>query len=145
MEERLEVGKKGGYYILLADDDPDDRAFIHDAFVKNNYKSNCVLIEDGNKLMEYLHASKAVDYPSLILLDLNMPGKDGRQVLKEIKTNGNFIGIPTIIFSTSSHERDIQISYALGANCFITKPSSFQKLVDITYCITRLWFPQSVA
>lgn len=131
--------------ILIVDDDPDDRSFIHDAFEKNNYKGNCVLIEDGSKLMDYLHATNATDYPSLILLDLNMPGKDGRQVLREIKTNENFVSIPTIIFSTSSQERDIQISYALGANCFITKPNSFQKLVDITYCIARLWFPQSVA
>jgi CheY-like chemotaxis protein len=131
--------------IFIVDDDPDDRSFIHEAFIKNKCKGDCVLIEDGSKLMEYLYKSSVSDYPSMILLDLNMPGKDGRQVLKEIKTNEKLVAIPTIIFTTSSQEKDMQISYALGANCFVTKPNSFQKLVDITYCIAQLWLPQSVA
>lgn len=131
--------------IFIVDDDPDDRTFIQDAFVKNNLKGEYVHMEDGDKLMEYLHRSTVHDYPSMILLDLNMPGKDGRQILKEIKSNENFLSIPTIILTTSSQEKDMETSYALGANCFVTKPSSFQKLVDITYCMARLWLPQSVA
>jgi CheY-like chemotaxis protein len=73
------------------------------------------------------------------MLDLNMPGKDGRETLKEIKSNKQFQEIPTIVFTTSSSHRDKQNVYELGANCFITKPDTFNKLVELTSCIMRLW------
>ena len=79
--------------------------------------------------------------PDLVLLDLNMPGKDGREVLREIKSTAAFQKIPTVVFTTSSSEIDRQMSYEYGANCFVTKPDTFDKLVDITGCILKLWLP----
>jgi CheY-like chemotaxis protein len=126
--------------ILIVDDDPDDREMIRDAFLENKYQQNYVFIEDGEKLMDYLYNINHRRYPCLILLDLNMPRKDGREALKEIKENKEFNQIPTIILSTSSSSSDRQISYELGANCFVTKPDSYTKLVDITKSIGKLWF-----
>ena len=77
--------------------------------------------------------------PDLILLDLNMPGKDGREILREIKADNRFHHIPTIVFTTSSSVRDKQMVYDLGANCFITKPDTFNKLIEMTTSISKLW------
>jgi two-component system response regulator len=73
------------------------------------------------------------------MLDLNMPGKDGRETLKEIKSDNRYQHIPTIVFTTSSSMRDRQMVYDLGANCFITKPDTFNKLIEMTNSISRLW------
>jgi CheY-like chemotaxis protein len=124
--------------ILIVDDDPDDRESIRDAFLENEYDHNYVFLKDADELMGYLHES-ANQHPSVILLDLNMPGMDGRQALKLIKDNKNLRHIPIVVLTTSSAHVDRQTSYALGANCFITKPDNFNKLVDITNSITKLW------
>lgn len=124
--------------ILIVDDDADDREIIRDAFESKNDEKEYVFLESGDKLLEYLERPNE-DHPSLIMLDLNMPGKDGRETLKEIKTNKRFHQIPTIVFTTSSSERDKQIIYDLGANCFITKPDTFNKLKELASCITTLW------
>lgn len=125
--------------VLIVDDDPDDRESIRDAFLENKHHHNYTFIHDGNHLMEHL-AITVENHPSLILLDLNMPGKDGRELLKELKTNKAFQPIPIIVFTTSSSEKDKTASYELGANCFITKPDSYTDLVEITDSIARLWF-----
>jgi len=85
-----------------------------------------------------------VPSPALIMLDLNMPGKDGREALKEIKGSERFRHIPTVVFTTSSSQKDMQVSYDLGANCFITKPDTFNKLVEITNSIAQLWLPEKI-
>ena len=127
--------------ILIADDDADDREIIRDAFMsKQSDHREYVFIENGDQLLTYLHTANG-DLPSLIMLDLNMPGKDGREALKEIKSNTVYRHIPTVVFTTSSSHRDKQMVYDLGANCFITKPDTFNKLVDITESIIKLWLP----
>jgi CheY-like chemotaxis protein len=124
--------------ILIVDDDPDDRESIRDAFLENEYDHNYVFMKDADELMGYLREG-ANELPSVILLDLNMPGMDGRQALKLIKDNKNLRHIPIVVLTTSSAVSDKHTSYELGANCFITKPDNFNKLVDITNSISKLW------
>jgi CheY-like chemotaxis protein len=128
------------YSILIVDDDADDREILRDAFHAHSKEQDFVFIESGDALLQYLIENEA-EPPSLILLDLNMPGKDGREALKEIKSNRSFQHIPTVVFTTSSSQRDMHTSYSLGANCFVTKPDTFNKLVELTTSITRLWLP----
>jgi CheY-like chemotaxis protein len=128
--------------ILIVDDDADDREIISDAFRSNNDKAEYTSLESGEALLQYLTENKNNGLPALILLDLNMPGKDGREVLREIKSTGTFQKIPTIVFTTSASDRDRQNAYETGANCFITKPDTFDKLVEITGCILKLWLPE---
>jgi CheY-like chemotaxis protein len=130
--------------ILIVDDDTDDREIIRDAFKSNNNDHReYVFIETGDQLMEYLLDASDVDLPSLILLDLNMPGKDGREALKDIKANDRYRSIPTIIFTTSGSQKDKEMSYILGANCFITKPDTFNKLVELTNSISLIWLQEN--
>ncbi|MBD0279228.1 MAG: response regulator [Flavisolibacter sp.] len=98
-----------------------------------------IFLESGDALLDYLKANTQSALPSLIMLDLNMPGMDGREALKEIKENDAFQHIPTVIFTTSSSPRDKQMAYQLGANCFVTKPDTFNELVDVTGAISKLW------
>lgn len=125
--------------IVIVDDDSDDRGLIKDAFLENNADKDFVLLENADLLLDFLRTSTDVALPSLILLDLNMPGKDGREALKEIKKHSRFRHIPVIVFSTSSLDRDRIISYELGANCFLTKPSSYQEMTFLTDAIVKLW------
>ena len=97
-------------------------------------------MKNGDQLINHLISEPESSKPVVILLDLNMPGKDGRDVLKEIKGNKNLKTIPIIVISTSSSDKDRETSYQLGANCFVTKPDSFRELIDITDSIARLWF-----
>ena len=131
------------HIILIADDDADDREIIRDAFMTNESDHReYIFIENGDQLITYLQTSPE-SLPALIMLDLNMPGRDGREALKDIKTNEDYRHIPTIVFTTSSSYRDKQMVYSLGANCFITKPDTFNKLVEITSSIVKLWLPNS--
>ena len=124
---------------MIVDDDADDREIIRDAFISTIEEQDYVFIENGDRLLEYLEQNADASVPSLIMLDLNMPGKDGRETLKEIKTNNKYQHIPTIVFTTSSSHRDKQTVYDMGANCFITKPDTFNKLIELTTCISKLW------
>jgi CheY-like chemotaxis protein len=130
---------KRKHCIVIVDDDADDREIIRDAFVSTMEDQEYVFIENGDRLLEYLDQQNSSSIPSLIMLDLNMPGKDGRDTLKEIKTNTKYQHIPTIVFTTSSSHRDKQTVYDIGANCFITKPDTFNKLIELTNCISKLW------
>jgi len=122
--------------ILIADDDIDDREIVRDALLIANPELNCVFIENGEHLLEHLRSDGEA---ALILLDLNMPGKDGREALKELKTDANLRTIPVIVFTTSSSPRDRNTAYELGANCFITKPDTFDALTDFARMILKLW------
>jgi CheY-like chemotaxis protein len=130
--------------ILIVDDDSDDREILRDAFMaKHKDHREYVFIETGDHLLEYLANGDQEELPSLIMLDLNMPGKDGREALKEIKGSEHLRSIPTIIFTTSGSQKDKDVSYNLGANCFITKPDTFNKLVEMVNCINQIWLQES--
>lgn len=130
---------KRKHKILIVDDDADDREIIRDAFMSGSEEQEYIFIDNGDKLLAYLEKAAENGSPSLIMLDLNMPGKDGREILREIKTDKRFQHIPTIVFTTSSSMRDKQMIYDLGANCFITKPDTFNKLIEMATSISRLW------
>jgi CheY-like chemotaxis protein len=132
--------------LLLADDDPDDRFLTEEALKESRLINDIRTVEDGEELMAYLqHKGKYADpamppKPGVILLDLNMPKKDGREALKEIKSDPELRKIPIIVLTTSKAEEDIYRSYDLGVNSFITKPVSFDALVDIMRIIGKYWF-----
>ena len=129
--------------ILMADDDEDDRMSTEEAFREHHLANEFHTVNDGEELMEYLHRrGKYSDAPrpGLILLDLNMPRKDGREALKEIKTDPSLRSIPVVILTTSSEEEDILKTYDLGANSFITKPVGFESLVQLVSKMTQYWF-----
>ena len=132
--------------ILLADDDPDDRQLTQDAFVENRLVNVLHCVEDGEELMEYLRRQgryvdqKDAPLPGLILLDLNMPRKDGREALKEIKADPELRRIPIVVLTTSKAEEDILRTYDLGVNSYVTKPVTFKSLVELIKVLGRYWF-----
>ena len=130
--------------ILLADDDPDDRLLVQEAFYENHLLNVVNTVEDGEELMEYLHkkgkfADTAVR-PNMILLDLNMPRKSGLEALQEIKADPELRSIPVIVLTTSKAEEDIIRSYDLGVNSFIVKPVTFESLVALVKTLGNYWF-----
>jgi CheY-like chemotaxis protein len=132
--------------ILLADDDPDDRQLTRDAFAQNRLANELHTVEDGEELMDYLHRRgkhenlKNKALPGLILLDLNMPRKDGREALKEIKADPILRRIPIVVLTTSKAEEDILRSYDLGVNSYVTKPVTFKSLVELIKVLGQYWF-----
>lgn len=131
--------------ILMADDDADDRMLTRDALEESRVLNELRFVEDGEELMDYLHRKGKYEDPAsspkpgLILLDLNMPKKDGREALKEIKTDPNLRRIPVVIMTTSKAEEDIFRSYDFGASSFITKPVTFDRLVELMKAIGEYW------
>jgi DNA-binding response OmpR family regulator len=134
----MEAHKKNTIFIV--DDDPDDRQLILDAFLEHNSDIDYVFIEDGTTLIKTLSDSEPDNYPSVILLDLNMPGMLGLHALKEIRDNKNYSQIPIIVLTTSTFSQDKSSAYKLGANCFFHKPHSYKELLEIAGAIIRLWF-----
>jgi CheY-like chemotaxis protein len=131
--------------ILMADDDCDDRMLAEDAMRESRLGNTFRCVEDGQELMDYLnragkYANQDAPRPGLILLDLNMPRKDGRQALKEIKSDPDLRRIPVVILTTSKTDEDVLRSYDLGANSFITKPVTFDRLVEIVRTLGNYWF-----
>ncbi|MEO5359481.1 MAG: response regulator [Nitrospirota bacterium] len=125
------------FQILHADDDEDDNILIADAFKETGLNANITWVEDGEKLLEYL-SKKA--HPDLILLDLNMPRKDGLETLQAIKSDVTMRPIPIIAMTTSSSKEDIQQCYNLGVNSYVRKPESFDRLIEIAGIISKYWF-----
>jgi len=131
--------------ILMADDDPDDQLMTKEAFEENRMVNKLSFVSDGEELMDYLqHRGKFnaqnAPKPGLILLDLNMPKKDGRMALKEIKADPNLKRIPVVVLTTSKSDEDIFKTYDLGVSSFITKPVTFEELVGVTKDIGQYWF-----
>ena len=132
--------------IVLADDDPDDRQLTEEAFQENRLANHLHCVEDGEKLLDYLHRRGEYEkyrndpLPGLILLDLNMPRKDGREALKEIKADPNLRRIPIVVLTTSKAEEDIIRTYDLGVNSYVTKPVTFKSLVELIKVLGRYWF-----
>lgn len=130
---------------LMADDDPDDRLLIKEAFQESLLTNTIYFVEDGVELMDYLrHQDKYSNpgdapRPDLILLDLNMPRKDGREALAEIKSDSRLRYIPVVVLTTSKAEEDIMRSYDIGAAGYITKPVTFDGLVEAIRGLKRYW------
>jgi CheY-like chemotaxis protein len=131
----------------MADDDEEDRELTRDALKASHLANRIKFVGDGQELMDYLrgHGSygangAAAPRPGIILLDLNMPKKDGREALAEIKADETLRQIPVVVLTTSSDEADVLRSYDLGVNSFITKPVTFASLVNVMGAWTKYWF-----
>jgi CheY-like chemotaxis protein len=132
--------------ILVAEDDEDDRLLMQDALEENRLANDLHFVTDGVELLDYLN--RRGDYtdpqssprPSLILLDLNMPRKDGREALKEIKADPELRKIPIVVLTTSKAEEDILRTYDLGVSSFIAKPVVFDSMVQIMKMLGTYWF-----
>ncbi|HSB94405.1 MAG TPA: response regulator [Flavitalea sp.] len=125
--------------IILVDDDEDDRYIFQEGFVKAGCKNDFIQFEGGNKLLDHLKLIHREEYPSLVLLDLNMPILDGREVLRAIKNSEAWNHIPVVVFTTSMLDNDRKTCYQLGANCFISKPSGYREVLEVTRSIALLW------
>jgi CheY-like chemotaxis protein len=133
--------------ILMADDDEDDRDLARDALLEARVANPLRFVVDGQDLLDYLrregaYADPSVDAPrpGIILLDLNMPKKNGREALAEIKADDSLKRIPIVVLTTSKDEQDVLTTYHLGANSFITKPVTFAGLVEVMRAWGRYWF-----
>ena len=132
--------------ILLAEDDDDDYQLCMDAFQESHVLNDVRRVLNGEELVDYLlrqgkfHDPATSPFPSLVLLDLNMPRKDGREALAEIKSHPHLKRIPVVVLTTSKAEEDILQTYNLGVSSFIRKPVSFEGLCDIVRTINHYWF-----
>ena len=124
--------------IFVIDDDADDRKIISDAFKEDNPQVDYAFFENADSFLKSLNSSSKL--PDLILLDLNMPGMLGMQVLKELKSSPTFSVIPIIILTTSVREKDKQNAYEIGVNCFLQKPQSYSGFLLLAKAILLLWF-----
>ncbi|MCX6297135.1 MAG: response regulator [Bacteroidetes bacterium] len=131
--------------ILIADDDSEDVSLIKEALNENKIVNKVQRVANGEELMDYLrnrgNYSNKEKYPlpGIIMLDLNMPKMDGREALKEIKGDASLCTIPIIIFTTSSNEKDLNLSYQFGANSYISKPVTFYSMVELMRSISNYW------
>ncbi len=133
--------------ILMADDDEEDRDLTREALVRAHLSNEVRFVGDGQELLDYLrheagYAEEGADAPTpgIILLDLNMPKKDGREALEEIKGDRRLRTIPVVVLTTSRDEEDVVRSYDLGVSSFITKPVTFASLVEVMSAWGRYWF-----
>ena len=131
-------------FILIAEDDADDRFLFKTAFEEKGYQDTIEFVENGIELWNFLQGisekeAKEKKYPSFILLDLNMPKKDGREVLREIKQHPEFRKIPVVVFTTTNSENEVKRCYELGANTYVVKPVSFDSLLKVVEEIRMYW------
>ncbi|UOB19174.1 response regulator [Abyssalbus ytuae] len=127
---------------IIAEDDDDDKLLIQDALEENGITyADTMYVDDGLQLLEKLEHPDL--YPTVILLDLNMPKKDGRETLREIKNNELLKHIPVVVFTTSNSLEDIKLSYQYGGNTYFTKPPHFSELVEIMGLIKKYWLEKA--
>lgn len=132
--------------ILMAEDDMDDRLLVMDALTECKLEDTIRFVADGEELMDYLLrrgkylTPESAPQPTFILLDLNMPRKDGRQALREIRAHPDLRRLPVVVFTTSKAETDVETVYDLGANSFVVKPVAFDALVKIVGQLAQYWF-----
>jgi two-component system, response regulator len=129
--------------IIICDDDEDDLFLLQSVLDDIDFKNKTTYLKNGLELVEHLQDYKQKTSIGLILLDLNMPKMDGREALKIIKNNNELRRIPVIVLTTSNSPQDIEQCYALGANCFMTKPSSYEGLNDAMTTLRKFWFELS--
>jgi len=132
--------------IIMAEDDADDRLLVKDALEECQWKADLRFVENGEELLDYLlrqgkyRRAEESPRPGLILLDLNMPRKDGREVLRDIRAHAELRRIPVVVLTTSKADTDIERVYELGANSFISKPIQFDGLVNVMRMLGQYWF-----
>lgn len=129
-------------FILVAEDDADDRFLLQTAFDEKGYSGRLEFVENGIELIAYLNERQNRDknrYPKFIMLDLNMPGKDGREVLRELKQHEHYKKIPIVIFTTAGSENEIRRCYEMGANSYVVKPLNFNDLLCTIGQIGAYW------
>jgi len=132
--------------ILLAEDDSDDRLLFKDAMADCGWSGELHCVENGEELLDYLQrrgkyqSPDSAPRPGVILLDLNMPRKDGRQALREIRADAGLRRIPVVVLTTSEADTDIASLYDLGANSFVSKPVQFEALVNVIRVLRQYWF-----
>ena len=129
--------------VLLVEDSRADARLILEVFKEESVNADVTVVRDGEEAMDFLlkrRSFKGAPTPNLILLDLNLPKKDGREVLSEIKQNTHLNGIPIIILTTSQSEDDVANCYKLQASCFVTKPIDLEKFVDVIRSLDEFWF-----
>jgi len=129
--------------ILLVEDNPADARLIVEVFDGFTIKKHLTIAKDGEEAMDYLNKKgkyKDRNCPSIIILDLNLPKKDGREILKEIKQHENLKSIPVVILTTSSDENDVKNSYSNYASAYLTKPANFDEFVRLINSFEDFWF-----
>jgi len=129
--------------LLMAEDDPEDQMLVRDAFQEAQLAYRLMTVNNGEELLDYLLCRDGYDRaerPDLILLDLNMPRKDGREAIADIKSDPSLRSIPIIVLTTSASEEDIARSYELGVSSYICKPVTFERLVKIVRLLGQYWF-----
>jgi CheY-like chemotaxis protein len=139
------MASRGQKTVLMADDDAEDCMLAIEAFAESGADAAFACVEDGDELMGYLverSSSEAGGLPDLILLDLNMPRKDGRKALVEIQSEPAFQHIPIVILTTSKEEKDIALTIKAGAKSFITKPATFDEWVEMMKSLAESWLNQ---
>ena len=131
--------------VLVADDDPDDRLMTQKAFEQANLDADLRFVQDGEELLDYLHRRGGYadparsPRPAQVLLDLNMPKKDGREALREMRAEPTLRRIRVVVLTTSKSEEDVSASYEISAASFITKPAKFSDLVEVVRVLGRYW------
>jgi CheY-like chemotaxis protein len=142
----MKTRKDKSLFVLIAEDDPDDRLIIREALEQNGFSFEHRFVKDGAELMHVLISAleegsgRGSSLPVLILLDLNLPKKDGREALREIKSHPVLKTIPVVVLTTSKNREDIIYSYDSGANSYIVKPPSFDTMLDIMQTLKKYWF-----
>jgi CheY-like chemotaxis protein len=132
--------------ILMADDDVEDCLLVRDAMQETGRSCDIHFVRDGEELFDYLrHEGEYVDgrdspWPDLILLDLKMPRKDGRETIRDLKSDPRYRQIPVIALTTSSARDDVVYSYSIGVNCYVAKPTTYRDLVSLLDTLGKFWF-----
>jgi CheY-like chemotaxis protein len=125
--------------LVIADDDEDTVFFLQRSLSKAGVKNPIKIVHDGTEVLEYLEKDKDHKIPRLLLLDVKMPGKDGFEVLKRVRANPRLSRVPIVIFSSSNSERDVNRAYDLGANSYVVKPGSTERMDQFVSKIHEYW------
>ena len=128
--------------ILLVEDSPSDVRLIREVLREHAFKVQITVARDGVEALDHLHRSEygSAQRPDIILLDFNLPRKNGREVLAEVKSSPAFKQIPVLVMTSSQADEDVSEAYALNANCFITKPADLNQYVKVVHAIEDFWF-----
>ena len=129
--------------ILMAEDNPDDVELTREALVDSKMSIHLDHVTDGVEALKYLRRQapyEGAPQPDLVLLDLNMPRKDGREVLNDIRADAALKNLPVVILTTSGSEEDVNAAYGLNANCYIQKPVDFDQFIKVVKAIESFWF-----